>query len=470
MNRPLMDSIASLLYFKSQRLLGARVEECYRELLDIERWPAERLRRLAEERLDRVLRHAVENIPFYRERVARRRSLSLADFPVLTKGDIRRHFRDLMTPELRREHEPGRAAGAGYSWIEVKSGGSTGVPTTVIHDREFRDHARAGRVFSQYLCGFPVGTPYFRLWGAMGDINQSRESFHKRAMSVLVRERVMNAFRMNDDDMRRYLAEINSTNLRHGMVYVDAMDQLAQFAERHGIAVRAIESVMAGAGTVTREARERIRRVFGARVHNQYGSRDCSCIATECDRGGHHIQSSLLRVEVVDDAGRTLPSGQTGRILVTLLFNSSFPIIRYEIGDVGALSDAACPCGRPFPMFDRVEGRTLEFLTTTSGGYVSPVYIRHLIGVVHNPGLIERFQLIQTGERDFTLRVQPAAARDADAWRETSGLILRDLKTVLGGDSRIDIEDVPRIEETATGKFLYTINELKRKGAASPHS
>ncbi len=470
MKRPLLDSIASLLYFKSQRLLGSRVEECYRELLAVERWPAERLRRLESERLERILRHAVENVPFYRERVTPRNAPVLADFPILTKEDVWKHFRDLMTPDLRRQHGPGRTAGAGYSWVEVKSGGSTGMPTTVIHDGEFRDHARAGRMFSQYCCGFPVGTPYFRLWGAMGDINQSRESFQKRVMSALVRERVMNAFRMNDADMRRYLEAINSSRIRHGMAYVDAIDQLAQFAERHGIAVRPLESVMVGAGTVTAEARDRIGRVFGARVHNQYGSRDCSCIATECDRGGHHIQSSLLQAEVVDDEGRPLPPGRTGRILVTLLFNSSFPMIRYEIGDVGALSDAACPCGRPFPAFARVEGRTLELLTTTSGGHVSPVYIRHLIGVVHNPGLIERFQLIQKGERDFTLRLQGTATGDAARWHENSKLILRDLKTVLGADCRIEIEEVPRIEETATGKFLYTINELKRKGAASPHS
>lgn len=465
MRRPLADSIASLLYFKSQRLLGSRVEACYREFLEIERWSAERLRGLESERLDRILRHAVQEIPFYRERVAGGRTPTLADFPILTKEDIRKSFRDLMSADLRREHERGRTAGEGYSWLEVKTGGSTGVPTTVIHDREFRDRGRAGRMYSQYLCGFPVGTPYFRLWGAMGDINQSRESFQKRVMNGLVRERMMNAFRMNDDDMRRYLETMNSARgIRHVMAYVDAMDQLAQFAERAGTAVSPIESVMAGAGTVTDAARERIGRVFGARLHNQYGSRDCSSIATECDRRGHHIQSNLLHVEIVDELGHPLPAGRSGRILVTMLFNTSFPMIRYEIGDVGILRETPCSCGRAFPMFERVEGRTLEFLTTTSGGYVSPVFIRHLIGVVHNPGVIERFQLVQKTARDFVLRIQPATRRDAVKWRETSALILRDLRTVLGADSHVTIEDVARIEETATGKFIYTVNEWKKRG------
>lgn len=446
-------------YFALQGLIGSRVKSRYAEFLDAETWTPEHLSSVRDERLARILKHAASRIPFYRERVTAAGQRALADFPILTKADVRQHFMGLMTPDVAAQHARNPATGPGYSWIEVKTGGSTGMPTTVIHDREMRDRGRAGRLYSQRLCGFPIGTPYVRLWGAMGDINQSKVSLQHKVMNALSGELLLNAFRMNDDDMTRYLADMRASGLRHAMAYVDAMEQLALFAERRGLASPRLDSIMACAGTVTADTRAHLGRVFGARVHNQYGSRDCTGMACECERGGHHIYTNQLLLEVVDDAGRPVAHGTSGRILVTLLFNDSFPLIRYEIGDVGALRSEACPCGRPFPLLDRVEGRKLEMLSTTNGGYVSPVYLRHLIGVVHNPGLIRRFQMIQETPTEYRLRVECDTAAGASAFDHAMELILRDLKTVLGPSSNVHVERASNLEETPTGKFLYTINK-----------
>src|SRR4029077_5114835 len=114
----------------------------------------------------------------------------------------------------------------------------------------------------------------------------------------------------------------------------------------------------------------------------------------------------------------------------------AFPLIRYEIGDVGALSADSCRCGRVFPMFESVEGRNVEFLRSTEGAYVSPVYIRHLIGVVHNPGLIKRFQLEQNSVEEFELKCELERGHGAAEVRDVFDRIARDLKAVLGVASR----------------------------------
>ena len=119
-------------------------------------------------------------------------------------------------------------------------------------------------------------------------------------------------------------------------------------------------------------------------------------MACECGSGRLHVYSQHTLLEIVDGEGRPVPAGVTGRILVTLLGNRGFPLIRYEIGDVGSLSDVSCPCGLPFPVLQSVEGRALECLTDSRGNFVSPVYVRHLVGVVHNTdNVIQRFQLNQ---------------------------------------------------------------------------
>ena len=440
----------------AHRLIGSRAGVYYREFLDLQTASPESLRRMSEQRLNDLLAHALAQAPFYRSAVGGR-GRGLEDFPIVTKLDLVQQFNDFMTPELAREFQAG--VPSGYSWVAVKTGGTSGVPTTLIHDREFRDRGRASRLFSQALCGFPIGTPYYQLWGSMEDVNAMRDAFAKRVLRRLSNVHVMNAFRMDADRMRDYLARINASPIRHLMAYVDAAEQLARFAATEGITVKPLTSVMACAGTVTEAVRDIIGRVFAARVHNKYGSRDCADMACECDRGRLHWFSHQIRLEVVDDDGHELPSGEPGRLLVTLLHNRQFPLIRYEIGDRAALIPGQCPCGMPFPLIEKLEGRTIEFVKDLAGTRVTPVYIRHLIGVVHNPhNELQRFQLNQL-ERDRYEVLFEVAADKREAYQgQIVPLIVRDLVTVFGKGARVEARLVDRIEESKSGKFVYVRN------------
>jgi phenylacetate-CoA ligase len=440
------------IFLAAHDAMGSELRRHYREFLTMERWPADRWTAMHEERLTQLLQHAITHSPYYRERVQKP---ELATFPILRKDEIRAHFEQFMEPSLRAEFQRGKARG--YSWVEVKSGGTTGTPTTVLHDRDFRDWGRAGRLYSQYLCGFPLGTPHFKLWGSMREINQANDSFPRRAMNRLLRVQPLNAFLMSEERMAAYVRQIDAATNRHLMAYVDAADQLARFIEKKGLRVRPLETIMACAGTVTDDVRARLQRVFGARVHNKYGSRECAELACECERGGFHIYGAGVHLEAVDERGEPVPPGTTGRILVTLLHNRRFPMIRYEIGDVGALAAEPCPCGRPAPLLQRVEGRLSELLTSPSGGYVSPVYIRHLIGVVHNPGSIERFQFVQESPRIYTLALQIDPQFGAADFAALGTRIEADLRTVLGDEANLTLTRSDRIAESASGKFLYVV-------------
>jgi phenylacetate-CoA ligase len=448
------------LYFSAQRAIGSRVAQYYREFLDLEKSSASALDALQQERLQTLLKEAASASPFYSARMEQKRTFDLSAFPMLTKNDVKTHFLELMTPALRSEYESKRRAQR-YSWTEVKTGGSTGVPTMVIHDREMRDRGRAGRLFSQYLCGFPFGKPYFRLWGSMRDINQASDSWPLRVQSFLSNEILLNAFRMDTARLAQYLAEINRSNVAHMMAYTDAATELARFAQQRGLTVRPLESIMACAGTLTDDARATLQAVFGARIHNKYGSRECGEIACECASGGLHIGSNNVVVEVVGNNGRPLPPGQPGRLLITLLGNRQFFMIRYDIGDIGALTLDRCACGRPFPLLQRLEGRAVEFLRDSNGAYVSPLFIIHLVGVLHNSGAIRRFQLVQQSRTNFERRLETSLRAQDTAYQQAVARIERDLKAVLGQKSQIRTTISAHLAPTSSGKFLCTINEFE---------
>lgn len=447
-------------YFTLQRLIGSNVARYYQEFFQLERESTQKLAALQQERLNRILNHAVTEVPFYRERISQRKGVELCDFPILTRELVRSNFQELMTASLREEYQLQGKKRAAYSWLKVQTGGSTGVPTTVIHDPGFRDRGRAARLYSQSLCGFPFGVPYYRLWGSMKEISQMKASLSGRITSALARETLFNAFDLNPDSLDGYIQQINATGHQYMMAYVEAAYQLARYIEKTGASVHPLKAVMACAGTVTDDFRETISRVFGCRVHNKYGSRECTDLACECEAGGFHIYMPNVFLEVVDAVGNPVPTGETGRLLITILSNESFPLIRYEIGDMGALSGKICPCGRNFPLLERVEGRSVEFLFNNSGGFVTPNFIIHLTGVEHNPGVIRRFQMIQTSLLDFTLSVELEPGVSASQFAQFCEPLIRDLKAVLGEQSNIEIQKVDKIPPSASGKHLYTINRI----------
>lgn len=448
-------------YLIAHDAMGSRLRAAHREYCSLGKMSRAGLETLRAQRLSDLLRHAVQNVPFYRERVTEA-APTLAAFPILKKDALRTNYRDFMEPSLREEHE-GCKKRARYSWVEVKTGGSTGTPTSVIHDADFRDWGRAGRLYSQAMCGFPIGTPYFYLWGSMRDINDSRDSLQKRVMNGLLRMHPMNAFLMDAARMDEYLRQMHETQLCHLMAYIDAAAELARHVERTGQAAPKLQSVMACAGTVLPSHRELLGKVFGARVHNKYGSRECADMACECASGGFHIFENAVHIEIVDKDGQPVPEGVTGRILVTLLMNKRFPLIRYEIGDMGSRESGSCGCGSPLGLLKELEGRSVEFLINTTGGYVSPVYIRHIIGVVHGGSALQRFQLVQEEAESFSLVVQMDAALGEQFFGDWMGRLRPDLLKVLGEDAEIRIERADRIEASESGKFLYVKNLCSRR-------
>ena len=67
---------------------------------------------------------------------------------------------------------------------------------------------------------------------------------------------------------------------------------------------------------------------------------------------------------MVDGDNQPVPPGVPGeKVLVTVLFGRTQPLIRYEMSDSITSSDRVhCPCGRPYPLIEGVQGRVEEAL------------------------------------------------------------------------------------------------------------
>ena len=116
-------------------------------------------------------------------------------------------------------------------------------------------------------------------------------------------------------------------------------------------------------------AKELISEAFGLPVTNNYATGECMALSMGCLKGhGMHLQADWAILEVVDHQDEPVPAGQPGeKVLITNLYNTLQPFLRYETEDIVTMSPTPCPCGSPFPLILRVEGRTAEVTWIQAG-------------------------------------------------------------------------------------------------------
>jgi phenylacetate-CoA ligase len=456
------------LYLSLQAAAGSDILRVWKEFQSWEHFTPEQLDQAIRNRLSILLEGAVHDSEYYRTRApARQPGESATDwlgrFPILTRDAVREHFTELVVDRLRGEiASPESVSRRRFDWLVVKTGGSTGVPTTVVHDAPGRDWGRTTRLYAARQCGFPLGTPHFRLWGSEQDLLNQRASFPQRLMSGLQADIPLNAFKAKEADLRRHLETmLENPRVRHLMTYVDAAAGLAEFIREQKLPPPRFESIMACAGTVTPEYRRLLEETFGAEVFDKYGSRECADMACECARHtGLHVCSPNVFLEIVDPAGRPCPPGATGRILVTLLNNSSFPMIRYEVGDMASwAAPGTCPCGSSFPRLASLQGRQDDMLVTEDGTLQSSVFVRHFVGVSLNRQLIREWQLEQTDRARFVFRYIPL--RD-EGLADNLDRLKESFQLVFGRSAAIRMESVPEIPPSPTGKIRWIINNYRK--------
>ncbi|MDQ3820999.1 MAG: hypothetical protein M3362_25410, partial [Acidobacteriota bacterium] len=136
-------------------------------------------------------------------------------------------------------------------------------------------------------------------------------------------------------------------------------------------------------------------------------------------------------------------------LVLTNLHNHVMPFIRYDTGDLAVAGRADCPCGRGLPLIERVEGRTAECISDSSGKPVSPMSLsRHLFAQGDYRDAVRHYQLVQESESRARLLVVTA-----DGFGESMSERLRErLKELLGGSVTIEVEKVKEIPPEKSGK------------------
>lgn len=436
------------LYWKRLRFGGAfRTASAgflAREWYTREQWHA-----YTEQKLREVLLLAFDRVPFYQRHwkgIVNREQLSLfttADMPSLPPVE-KAHSRDFPL-DLLIDGRPQRA----HKVFHTSGSSGTPVATYWLPDelraslaiRETRSCRFAGVSFSQPRATFsgrivepdPLSSgPYYRFnW------------FEKQVY--------FSAFHLRPENIEQYLQALRRHNIVWMTGYSNSIYQFAQMAYDQGLNAPALKAVITTSEKITPEMRSIVEMVFQTRVYEEYDTVEEQFHVCENEFGQKLVNPDVGLLEITDDWGRPVPTGEPGQVLATGFIRTTQPLIRYRIGDTAILSDEAPRCGRQMPVLKEVIGRIEDTIYGIDGRRMVRFH-----GIFINQPNIQEGQIIQEKLDLIRVRIVPKANYSES---DEEGIVAR-IQQRLTTHMNVIVEAVDSIERTKAGKFRAVISNL----------
>jgi len=454
-----MSFIAKLikdLYFKSYTILRDSNTAKYYNELKVHQWESiEQNRERQAEKLYNLLKYSIKNIPYY-QKIAKEYDIhfsrdnifdDLRKFPILTKEIIRKNFKDLYKIRDKTAYKN-------------TSGGSTGEQVIFWQDKEMSDWGRAASILFDEWAGREVGEPKIELWGDEREILEGGVGIKARVREKVLKRKILNSFKMSEEDMKNYVRVINLWRPKLILSYVSSIQELVRFIKENNLEVYPPNAVMTSAGVLFPELKKEIKEVFRCPVFNRYGSREVGGIACDCEyHQGLHLIPDIHFVEILNESGNEVKPGETGEIIVTLLTNYTMPLIRYQIGDrARKIENNKCECVRRWPLIDAIVGRTSSIFKTPSGRQVDGTALTTIFYYLKS---IKKYQVVQEsiGTLDITIVLSSGIKKEEILNDQRS--ILKKMEKIFGPGIKFKFHFVDEIEPSPSGKYLYTISRVK---------
>lgn len=427
---------------------GRRTVEHLRQFEESQWWPLDRHHAAQLQALQKLVRHAWDNCPYYHHEWEQR-----GLYPSRLQSFTDLHAWPLTRRDTIRQHRASMRTTARCQLISKSTGGSSGEP---LHfDLDIGSHSRRTALMHRAYswAGGAPGTKQLFIWGGPLKFLPAHLRWKQRLHASIERKKIVNCFEFTPELMQRHTETLNSFRPDVIVAYTNPVYEFARFIDEHGLKCFSPRGIIVGAEKLHGFQRELIERVFQSPVFETYGARETMLIGAECDRhGGLHLSMENLYVEILNDDGTPTPEGAEGNVVVTDLFNYGMPFIRYVNGDRAVAGWKKCTCGRELPLLTQVTGRRLDTLTTPDGRKVPGEFFPHLLKEFPS---VRRFQVIQKQPETITLKlVAPGFPQDHER------RLLDAIHSCTGDAVRIELQLVDDIPLTSSGKHKVVVRTV----------
>ncbi|QXP80604.1 MULTISPECIES: phenylacetate--CoA ligase family protein [Winogradskyella] len=302
-----------------------------------------------------IFNYHIQNNSFYKSISKNANVKDWKSIPIMTKHDLQSDLSNRLSEEFNKKNV----------YIN-KTSGSSGHPFVFAKDKFC--HALTWAVIQNRFGWFGLdfnSSKQARFYG----IPLDKKGYYKERIKDFIGNRFrFSVFDLSDESFQVCLKKFKNTNFNYINGYTSSIVQFAKFLERKNIVLNTICPTLS-ACVVTSEMlfeddKKLLEKQFNIPIINEYGASELDLIAFQNPENIWQVNSETLFVEIVDDQNNILPYGEEGRIVITTLYNKAHPFIRYDIGDIGILSEEST---LQKPILKKLIGRTNDIITLPSG-------------------------------------------------------------------------------------------------------
>jgi len=345
----------------------------------------DRMRAWQWDRLTRLVRHAWEHVPFYRDLY---RAACFLPEDLRTWDDF--HRLPTVTKDQVIANFPDRTLARGYRLDDLvvsRSSGSSGKVLDIAYD------SQAMVIYT--LAGL-------RLY----DMGFSYRPWHRQLYIYTSPYPLDSLFGLYPLDFLSTLTPIPEiiARLKSGkpdllVCYPSHLKQIDQQLTDADLAKISLRGISVNSEMSTQAERDYLAKRFRCPVLDEYSSEELTRIAAQCRCGAYHIFEDINYLESRPD----------GVLLGTNLHNYAMPMIRYEQNDLGRIEEKSCACGWRFRHLTGLQGRKNDSFILPSGLVISSGFLldaTYEILLTHRTA-VRDFCLVQQARERVILEIVP---------------------------------------------------------------
>ena len=355
----------------------------------------------------------------------------LAKIPPLTKEIIREHYDDILLKGKK-----------GLSYRHTSTGGSTGNPTRYVKDNDSWGFDNAFNILMWKQTGYHYGDKFLAL-GSSSIFPTSKRSVLHDLYYSLKGKIPFNAMNMSEERMDECIKLIKRHRIHYIYGYASSIYLLARHVEKNHLESEvSIRACFPTSEILTELYRTTIERVFGCVVSDMYGAHDGGIVAHNIS-GGFKVGYNCI-VQTADGSN-------SGPVLLTDVLNTSFPFIRYQLGDEALIGEGYNDSYFNGQVLDSVIGRTSDIIRLENGRVLTgPGYT-----VLFSKLNVKAYRIFKSGPLEITVVVVKGRSYS----EKDAALIMDTMHKHVGEDCNVVLEYADSIETRKNGKNLFFLNE-----------
>ena len=349
--------------------------------------------------LKKIIKYAY-TIPFYHDTYKKAgvhpsdiKTLNdITKLPFITKDDIKKQFPQNLLPKK----------GNNKNKHIVCTGGTTGKPLCIYTD--FYSIGKAVMLTARELDNLGLNWKKLK-FTHIGNFNPyridlvSQQHFQKHLKAFFRMDNTLNIDVNNP--IKTLINKLEEFNPDVIMTYPATFQHLA-YLKRKGYGKKLTPKLFWTGGAMLDEyTRNYVEDAFHCRLLNIYPSVEAQAnIAFECLNGTWHVHDDFFHLEAIDDNGELVSPGERGHLVLTRLWGTATPIIRYTgMDDWVRLKPAErCECGLTTTTIEGgVEGRMRANIVLPNGKIFPPGAFCFITPVLNklNTFKVKQYQIIQ---------------------------------------------------------------------------